>query len=192
LAIKPACEAAGATCGRVDQQIFLRSILDRIYGEIDRATVLVAEMSDHNPNVFYEVGYAHGLGKPVILVTKSADDIPFDLRHYPHIVHGGSLTTLREKLEETVRWCLTHPEELVAQSPPYADKARQAFAQIGTHIKNYLAAHNFEMVSFERVRENINPDYSDDVLQRLIEHFPTEFRRARLQGGKPGIALVAP
>jgi nucleoside 2-deoxyribosyltransferase len=67
LAIKPACLQAGADCTRVDEQLFMENILDRIYGQIAKCDVIVAEMTGRNPNVFYEVGYAHGLGKAVIL-----------------------------------------------------------------------------------------------------------------------------
>ena len=48
-------------------------------------------MTGRNANVFYEVGYAHALGKIVLLLTKNADDIPFDLKHHQHIVYGGSV-----------------------------------------------------------------------------------------------------
>jgi hypothetical protein len=42
-----------------------------------------ALMTGRNPNVFYEVGYAHALGKIVLLLTQNGDDIPFDLKHRP-------------------------------------------------------------------------------------------------------------
>ena len=43
------------------------------------AELVVADITGHNPNVFYEVGYAEGLGKKVIFITQN-QDIPFDLR----------------------------------------------------------------------------------------------------------------
>jgi len=183
--VKGACEAAGATCARADEHIFLQNILDRLYEEIDRADLVVAELSDHNPNVYYETGYAHGIGKPVILLTKSADDIPFDLLHYPHVVHEGSIATLRQALEERVRWCIEHPEE--------ANRGRRGQAELdrmAQHITNYLRANDLGMVSFDRVRRNINPGYSDEKLLQLIDGSPSQFRRVRLQGGRPGIGLV--
>jgi hypothetical protein len=191
VAIKPACESAGAICQRVDEQIFLQNILERIYGEIERADLIVSEMSGRNPNVFYETGYAHGLGKPVILVTQSADDIPFDLRHYPHVVYGSSLTILKEKLQERVSWCIAHPDELAHHSPRHAERAQLAFDQIGKHITNYMRANNFTKVSFERIRKRINASYTDDLLLRLIERSPDHFRRTNMGGDKPGIGLVA-
>jgi hypothetical protein len=109
--IKPACKDAGAYCERVDEQIFVENILDRLYNQIAKADVIVAEMSGRNPNVFYEVGYAHALNKQVILLTQDADDIPFDLKPYPHIVYRGSIATLKSELEARVQWCIENPKE---------------------------------------------------------------------------------
>ncbi len=111
IGIKEACESAGAYCQRVDEQIFHASILDQIYNQISKADVVIADMTGRNPNVFYEVGYAHALGKRTILLTKSADDIPFDLKHYPHIVYDGSITKLRKQLTTRVKWCIDNPIE---------------------------------------------------------------------------------
>jgi hypothetical protein len=82
--IKGAAEDVGAYAERIDEQIFVEGILDRIFNQINKADVIVADMSGRNPNVFYEVGYAHALGKLVLLVTKKAEDIPFDLKHRQH------------------------------------------------------------------------------------------------------------
>src|SRR4051812_18879147 len=75
--IKPAVAGVGAYAERVDEQHFTNSILDRIYNQIAKADALVADMTGRNPNVYYEVGYAHALDKPVLLVTQDLDDIPF-------------------------------------------------------------------------------------------------------------------
>jgi len=108
LGIKPACEAVGAYAERVDEQIFAGSIIQRVYNQISRADVVVADMTGRNPNVFYEVGYAHALGKAVVLLAQEADDIPFDLKDYPHIVYRRRISDLIPELEKRVRWCLTH------------------------------------------------------------------------------------
>jgi len=109
LGIKPACERAGALAERVDEQIFSESILDRIYTQISKADVIVADMTGRNPNVFYETGYAHALGKNVVLLTQTAEDIPFDLKHYPHIIYQGRIADLSEELENRVRWAIENP-----------------------------------------------------------------------------------
>jgi hypothetical protein len=96
--IKGACSEANLYCERVDKQIFLGSVLDRIYSQISKADVIVADMTGRNPNVFYEVGYAHALGRKVVLLTQSADDIPFDLKHFPHIIYRKEITNLKSEL----------------------------------------------------------------------------------------------
>jgi len=109
--IKAACKDAGAYCERVDEQIFVETILERVYNQIAKADVVVAEMTGRNPNVFYEVGYAHALSKRVILLTQNSDDIPFDLKQYPHIVYGGKISLLKSQLEAKVRWCIENPKK---------------------------------------------------------------------------------
>lgn len=112
--IKPACQDAGAYCERVDEQIFVENILDRVYNQIAKADIIVAEMTGRNPNVFYEAGYAHALNKRAILLTQDSDDIPFDLKHYPHIIYGGKIASLKSDLEKRIRWCIENPKESLA------------------------------------------------------------------------------
>jgi hypothetical protein len=99
LAIKPACEAAGAYAERLDMQLSPESVLQRIQNLIAKADLVIADMTDRHETIFYAAGYAHALDRQVILLTRNEADIPFDLKHYPHIVHGGRITDLRTELE---------------------------------------------------------------------------------------------
>jgi len=110
-AIKPACENAGAYCERVDEQIFEEDILDWIYIQISKSDIIVGDMSQRNSNVFYEIGYAHALNKRVILLTQNANDIPFDLKHRPHIIYEGKTSLLKEQLEKRIRYCIDNPND---------------------------------------------------------------------------------
>ncbi len=184
--IKPACIDAGATCERVDEQIFVENILSRIYGQIKDADVIVAEVTGRTPNVLYETGYAHGLGKRVIFLTQNVKDIPFDLMHFPHIVYGKSIATLKRKLEEKVRWCIQNPPA----HPLVVGAAESELSRMAKHTANYLRGKKWTMVSFWRIRENINANYSDELLLELIDKSPDTFRRVKMKGGKPGIGLV--
>jgi len=102
--IKEPAADVGIRAERVDEQLFSEGILDRIYRQIDLADIVVAEMTGQNPNVFYEVGYAHGKGKLCILSTARVDDIPFDLKHRRHIVHENSIQTLKARMTEEFAW----------------------------------------------------------------------------------------
>ncbi len=110
--IKQTCIDLNAYCERVDEQIFSEGILDRIYNQISKSDVIVADMTNRNANVFYEVGYAHGLGKNVILLTKNSEDIPFDLKHFPHIIYNGQIKLLSEQLKRKLEWFITQEEAI--------------------------------------------------------------------------------
>ena len=73
-------------------------------------------MTGRNANVFYEVGYAHALGKRAILLTRDVDDIPFDLKHFPHIVYGKSIMGLRDDLRVRIEWCVKNPPEITGSN----------------------------------------------------------------------------
>ncbi|APZ47112.1 hypothetical protein BW723_12825 [Polaribacter reichenbachii] len=102
--IKQTANKCGFYCERVDEQIFEGSILTRIYNQIEKADIIIADLSNKNPNVFYETGYAHALNKNVILLTQKTEDIPFDLKHYPHIIYKNNIGTLSESLELKLNW----------------------------------------------------------------------------------------
>src|ERR1041385_3858369 len=104
--IKGAAKKVGAYAERVDEQLYREGILERIYNQINKADVIVADMTGQNPNVFYEVGYAHALNKIVILITRDANAIPFDLKHRQHIVYPGEIGTLRPMLKDQLTWAI--------------------------------------------------------------------------------------
>jgi hypothetical protein len=105
--IKGAADEVGAYAERVDEQMYTGGILDRIFNQISKADVIVADMTGRNPNVFYEVGYAHALGKVVLLLTQNTADIPFDLKDRPHTVYGGQIDILRQALVPKLQWAIT-------------------------------------------------------------------------------------
>ncbi len=109
LGIKGACEEVDAYCERVDPP-HQRPVTDRIHNLINKADVVVAEMSTKNPEIFYEAGYAHALGKSVILLTRTADDIPFDLKQHPHIIYEKSISNLKSALTKRLQWLIANPD----------------------------------------------------------------------------------
>jgi hypothetical protein len=116
--IKGAAEDVGAYAERIDEQIFIEGMLDRIFNQISKADFVVADMTGRNPNVFYEVGYAHALGKIVILLTQDPKDIPFDLQHRQHTVYGGKIDLLRTELQNKFRWALQELKNKEAEILP--------------------------------------------------------------------------
>lgn len=80
LGIKPTVEKMGLSCKRADDFLHNKDIMQVIRDNISRARLIIADMTTSNPNVFYELGYAHALHKPVLLITKDRHAVPFDLR----------------------------------------------------------------------------------------------------------------
>lgn len=58
---------------------------------ITESRIIIAEITDRNPNVFYELGAAHALGKNVILLAQNENDIPFDIRSHRCILYEDNL-----------------------------------------------------------------------------------------------------
>jgi nucleoside 2-deoxyribosyltransferase len=104
IGIKATAKECQIDAYRLDEELFDEGMLDKIYHEIECCDFIIADLSDKNPNVFYELGYAHAIGKLCILTTQSAENIPFDLKHKRHIVYGTSLVHLTEQLKINFEW----------------------------------------------------------------------------------------
>lgn len=82
VAMTAAASSIGAACIRVDRDDFNGDITARIKELIARSVAVIADMSTSNPNVLYEVGYAHGLGLPCVAVCSTPlEQLPFDVRN---------------------------------------------------------------------------------------------------------------
>jgi len=118
LIFKPAIEQAGMTAVRADDDIFATGkIMDQVWRGIRQAKILVAELTSKNPNVFYELGLAHALEKPVLLVSSNQEDVPFDLRHIRAILYDQADPfwgqKLINKIADNIKSALTNPEEAI-------------------------------------------------------------------------------
>lgn len=83
---KPAIEAAGMTAYRVDQDSSATVLVEAIEKNIKRAAVCLADITDDNPNVWYELGFAYAAGRPVVMACsderqKAGKRFPFDIQH---------------------------------------------------------------------------------------------------------------
>lgn len=100
-AISGAASAAGFTCKRVDDIWNHSTVIQDVFSLIFQSFIVVCDFSGKNPNVFYEAGIAHTLGKHVVPITQSEQDIPFDLQHHryaKYLNNGEGLETLKQEL----------------------------------------------------------------------------------------------
>lgn len=86
--IRPAVEAAELECVRADEIYSRPQIMADIWKSIRSTRIVIAELTGRNTNVFYEVGLAHTLGKPAIIITRNEEDVPFDLKALRYLYYS--------------------------------------------------------------------------------------------------------
>lgn len=103
--IKPTLEKeCGLRCRKADDIFSNTPIIEDIWAEVNKSSLIIAELTGRNPNVYYEVGMCHTLGKDVVMITQSLDDVPFDLKHLRVIEYANDYRgcgELRDKLKAT-------------------------------------------------------------------------------------------
>jgi len=83
--IQSAAKNEGFDCLRADDIWDDSTVIQDVFTLIFRSYIVICDFTGKNPNVFYEAGIAHTLGKHVIPITQNAGDVPFDLRHHRYI-----------------------------------------------------------------------------------------------------------
>lgn len=100
---RPALESEGYEVTRSDDLFLPRPIIEDIQESIRNADLILCEMTGRNPNVFYELGLAHAIGKPAILISNTRNDVPFDLHHVRAIFYNPSEVGWEEKLYQDIK-----------------------------------------------------------------------------------------
>jgi hypothetical protein len=98
--IQAACQDFGLVCLRGDEEYVTRDVLAHVLKLMVKARLVIAVVEGRNPNVFYELGIAHSLGKTVLTLAKSQEEIssvPIDVRNN-RILFYESLENLKQKL----------------------------------------------------------------------------------------------
>jgi hypothetical protein len=100
--VRPVVESEGLSCIRADEIVSTGFITWDIWEKINRCRFLIADLTRKNPNVFYELGIAHALGKDVILISQNTEDVPFDVRALRCIFYSFTPRGIKE-MESTLR-----------------------------------------------------------------------------------------
>lgn len=111
--IKPVCEELNYTPIRGDEVASCTLILNDIITSIRNSTVIIADITPDNPNVFYEIGYAHALAKPTILLCEKGirNKLPFDVSGFRTIFYDNSIGG-KKKIEEKLKMHLQNINHL--------------------------------------------------------------------------------
>lgn len=105
--IKPAISDCGYECIRADEISRPGNINEDIAENISRATFVVADLTETNPNVMYELGLSHALGRTTIMISQEFDKLPFDVSTYRVIQYSDSIKGAKA-LEEKLRAFVTN------------------------------------------------------------------------------------
>lgn len=105
--LTPVCKELGFEVIRVDKLNTVDKISESVLEFIRTSELVIVDMTSHNPNVFYEFGFRHALGKPLIpIIIKDSDPIPFDvydLRTIFYSMEARSLKDASDTLKETIQ-----------------------------------------------------------------------------------------
>lgn len=105
--VRVSANSMGFTIDRADEIYGTQPIIEDIWEAINSAEIVIADVTGRNPNVMYEIGMAHTVGKPVVIMTQTIEDVPFDLRHHRCIVYSYTppgCRELQERIEGTLRF----------------------------------------------------------------------------------------
>lgn len=130
--ITPAARELGLQALRADNIYGNGVVIREIWDQIWFARVVVADVTDKNPNVNYELGLCHALGVPTILISRRKEDVPFDYQHRRYILYNtdevGWDKTLQENLRKTLETVLSGGESDVDLIWPYDTRKASTIA----------------------------------------------------------------
>ena len=121
--IKPAVEASSYDCRR--STATRGNLIKAIVQDLDASWVVLADLTDRNPNVFYELGVRHALKDRTILIAQNRDDIPFDLQSYANHVYDWQTEDGKNQFFNRIKALL----EDVDQNPDRADNPVSDFLE---------------------------------------------------------------
>ena len=112
--IQPVALEQGLSVLRADEMVGPGFILEQIRAAIAQARIIVADVTDGNPNVLYELGQAQALKKSLVLIAKEKSQFPFDIAHQRIVLYGSDVQKARDRLGAAFLYALL--DEQLAES----------------------------------------------------------------------------
>ena len=129
--IKPLANEMGLKAIRADEIFGSKAIMEDILKAIAESKIIIADVTNRNPNVFYELGISHTVKDDVIIITQTMSDVPFDLQHLRCIKHSQTLRgsqELKSQLMHTI-------ETIIHVDTVNFDKKRRTITFRGKSVK---------------------------------------------------------
>lgn len=169
----PAIIAAGLQPHRADDLFRPSTIVGDIWDYTKRAKVILADLTGKNPNVFYELGLAHALSKPAVIVVETIDDIPFDLKGLRIIEYDKNCPSwdkiLEVKITNSIREVLASPAESVPKA--FIDVKPSDRGPAVTEDQKELAALRQDVEALKQSIRQSSISNLQEKLRRLGTHF---------------------
>jgi len=101
--IKPTLLSDGLNCIKADDIFNTNALMQDIANSIRESSIIIADLTEKNANVFYELGLAHAFNKKVILITQNDSDVPSDLKGYKYYKYDINTTDGINNFEEILK-----------------------------------------------------------------------------------------
>jgi hypothetical protein len=178
---KSVCEQNHIRCWRVDELLGPGSITRDIIRGILEADIIIADLTDRNPNVFYELGIAHSIGNKTIMTSQRGSDIPFDVGSYRIILYEQTITGSKKlsiELDNAIKELLKSLEqtnnpvqEVLASKTPLGLSKKTLLVSVFNVPGLLKAVRNF--IAGERII------YTDDLLNVNLEEMKIKYSMGR-------------
>ncbi|MCG8606744.1 hypothetical protein MJD09_17390, partial [bacterium] len=168
--IKPTVSSLGFECIRADEIAKPGNINKDIVDRISRADFIIADLTDSNPNVMYELGLCHAMDRVTIMISQNTNNLPFDIRTYRVIDYKQTISGGEHLTKELTRF-ITNEESKVEISNPVSDfHGRPPAQSVGEQLRNPVECFNSLCRFMETMKDHVAPDENIKLLRAM----PTE------------------
>ncbi len=167
--LKPAIRAADLEPVRGDEFNSITPVMEDIWKSIVNCQICLADLSENNPNVLFEVGLAMAIDKPIVIVTQNANNLPFDLKanrviEYHPTTEGDWENRFRQKLSATL-------QDLVRKNTAVQRPTWKTIKTAAETIYDNSSQPVRERSNIIDINDALQPAYAD---QFFVTHFEAE------------------
>ncbi len=178
--IKPALES-DFEIQRSDLISSTNKITDEIIGGLTNSELVIVDLSTHNPNVFYELGYRHALERPTITMINKDENIPFDVSAYRTIYYSelyADVVNAKDQLKETIKTFTDNDFNFENPVNKY-NNIDNEYGVLNRHLLDIKSGLS-ELKEFLPSVTKQDPDIPADSMVRMMElavQYPDQFER---------------
>lgn len=174
--IEPVVRSCGLECYRVDQDSAVDIPVFSMEDRIEKAKLVIVEISEDNPNVWYELGYASALGKPIIMVCSDERQppYPFDVRHRSIVTYRTKSPKDFERYKMALRSAISCRYQISEQTENADALTNEELLVLKFIARDQMSIH--AITPEEKIlKANMDQDMVRDCLRALINRGYLEY-----------------